>query len=1228
MFMSETTSPTAGSPLRRLARPAKWGAGVLVAVAAIGFGAVPPVAKHYAVMILGEVLGREVSIERVRFNPFTLTTELHGVHVMEADGKTEAFGLDVLRANAELESLIRGGGVLHELSLAGPRLNVALAGQGQHNWKDVLDRLAAQPKSEGKGETLFSVGNIRVSGGRISVTDQPRGLKHELADIEVGVPFVSNLPVKVDVFVEPTLAAKLNGDPLGVTARSKPFKDTHETILDLTLKEFDLSPWMAYLPFDATFRLPSGLLTTNLELSFSQQADAKPVVALRGQVQVDKLELQDKAGAPAVKIGELGLELADVEPFANKWHFTRLRLNSPEIDLVRLKDGGINLATLAPPSARSADRPAAQRDAGAADKASQPDFLLADARIRDGVVRVEDRSFAEPFRARIEAINLDMRDLTNTGDMPGEIRLDYITDGGEKISHEDRLSLAPFVFEGSATLEAIKPARYAPYIAAALPGGELRSGQIDGVVRYRLALREDGKPDIKVASDSLAVRDVALALKGQKAPAVTIPELALREAAIDVGARTVKLAEVGVKGAAVSAVRLKDGKFDLMGLVDDKPKPKTDEPDWTVTVDKFALEGAAVRLEDRTVAKPVVLTVDGIGLQLDNLSTVKGAAAKLQLDSRINKRGKLGVSGAVTLEPLKADLKLDLRSVDLLPLQPYVLEKTKIAISRGNVTTRASLNLQTAKNGSLLGRFRGDVGVADFASVDKLNATDFVRWRALSVGGIDLRLEPFALDVDKVALNDFYTRLILDERGRLNLREIRGDGSEAEAPPATRAEAARSAALAAPSTMTAEGPGGVVVAPDAAAERANGGKRTAELPPRTEPPPPIRIGRIDFKGGNVAFSDRFIRPNYDVNLTGMGGSLVGLSSDPTTIAKLDLSGKVDNAAPVKVTGELNPFRQDSHLDIVATVKDFELTGLSSYSGKYVGYGIAKGKLSAEVNYKIEDRKLTATNQIFLDQFTFGDKVDSPDALNLPVQLAVSLLKNARGEIDLHLPISGTLDDPEFSVFGLVVKVLVNLIGKAITAPFALLGSMLGGGEELSHLELAPGLARPGEAQKQKLTTLAKALVDRPALRLDVTGRADPATDTAGLKEALVQRKVRAVKLKAMVAKGLEAPSVDDIEVAPQEYSELLKKAYKEADFKKPRNVIGLTKDLPVPEMEALMIENTTVNEGDLRALAQQRAQEVKNWLTGEGQVPGERIFLLEPKVEAIAEGGQVQFSLR
>ncbi len=1221
--MTEATTGTATTTRsRRLVRPAMWGAAVLIAVAAIAFVAVPPVLKNYAVKLLRDTLGREVSIERVGFNPFTLTAEIAGLQVKEADGQAEALGFDQVRANVEIESVLRGGVVLRELALAGPRVNLVLGDDGRHNWADVVDRIAEQLDTEDEAADgpLFSVGNIRVTGGRVSVHDKGRGLGHELTDIDVGVPFVSNLPVQVDVFVEPSLSAKLNGEQLQLSARTKPFADSHDTVLELALKEFDLSPWVTYLPFEPRFRLPSALLTTNIEVSFAQSPDAPPVVSMRGPMRIDRLTLQDKAGAPVASVPEIELELADVQPLIRRWHFTRLRLMQPELDLVRVKDGGLNLTALMPaakaPGARgrksargqagtkgSAAAPA--RDTAAKPRAVEPDFLLAAFRIRDGVLRFEDRSLAETVRTQVAAINLDMRDLATDAEVPAQIRLDYVSEGGAKFNHEDRLRLSPFEFEGMLAFDPIQLAPFAPYLSVALPGGELRDGRVDGVLHYRVTRAEDGAPEVKLTFDRLAARDLALALKGQKDAAVKLPRLDLSQAVVDVGARRVSVAELGVKGATVSAVRSKNGKLDLMGLVG-KPAAKEQSagPAWELAVDRLALQVDALRFEDRSASKAVVTVVDGLDLKLEAFSSAKGNAARLELESRINESGTLGARGKLVLDPLEAELELDLRGVDLLPLQPYLLERSKIAISRGSLTASGALELQTASEGGLAASFRGDLGVANFASVDKLDATDFLRWRTLRLAGIEASLAPLSLDVEKLALEDFHSRLILDEQGHLNLREIQ----------------AQEAVVA-----VEQGAG---EAPSSAAAPDGGARDTIEAAPPSQALPPIRIGRIDLKGGNIAFSDRFIRPSYDANLTDMAGELVGLSTDPATLAKLALSGKVDRAAPVEVTGEFNPFRQDRHLDIVATVRDFELSAVSGYSAKYVGYGIARGKLSAELNYKIVDRELTASNQIFLDQLDFGDAVDSPDAVDLPVRLAASLLKNSRGEIDLHLPISGTLDDPQFSVLGLVGKALANVVGKAATAPFALLASVLDGAEELSELDLAPGAVAPGPAQEEKLETLGKVLRDRPALRLEIAAVADPVVDAEGIKQARLRQLVRAQKIKAMIARGIAAPAVDEVTVGPDEYPDLLQEVYREAEFDKPSNILGIVKELPPAEMEALILANTAVAESQLRALAQQRAQAIRDWLTGKGGVSGERIILLEPKVEVSAGGGELRFSLR
>ena len=329
---------------------------------------------------------------------------------------------------------------------------------------------------------------------------------------------------------------------------------------------------------------------------------------------------------------------------------------------------------------------------------------------------------------------------------------------------------------------------------------------------------------------------------------------------------------------------------------------------------------------------------------------------------------------------------------------------------------------------------------------------------------------------------------------------------------------------------------------------------------------------------------------------------------------MELRGNYANTAPVQILAKLNPLAAKPYLDLQGEVRGIDLEPFSPYSGKYAGYAIEKGKLSVTVNYKLENNQLTADNRIFLDQLTFGDKVDSPEATKLPVNLAVSLLKNGRGEIDINLPISGSLDDPQFSVGGVIVRVIVNLFVKAVTSPFALLGSLFGGGEELSILEFDPGRVAFGATSIKRLEALAKALNDRPALRLEISGRGDPETDREGLRRVAMERAVRAEKQKDLVKKGVDSGSTDSIEVDAKEYPAYLQRAYKAAKFPKPRNLIGFTKDLPVEEMEKLMLTNLPASDDDLELLADQRAEAVQLWLVEQGKVPAERVFIAPSKV--------------
>lgn len=677
---------------------------------------------------------------------------------------------------------------------------------------------------------------------------------------------------------------------------------------------------------------------------------------------------------------------------------------------------------------------------------------------------------------------------------------------------------------------------------------------------------------------------------------------------IDLASHRIDIAEVSNSQTRARMLRNKQGEIEwvsspVLKTIRASDAKAKDEKPWIGNVAKLDIEDLAFAFEDKSTSPAALQELEGFSLHGENLSNEPHKRGQLALQGKINKKGSLKVEGSLQVMPLQANLKVETVAIPVMPLEPYFGQFLNIALTRGQVSTKGEATALIDKAGSFKAAYKGSVTLGDFLAVDKVNSADFLKWKSLYLGGIDFRLQPMAINVGEIALSDFYSKLILNQAGRLNVQDI-----------VKKPEGAT------PATAQAAAP-----APTAAS-------KTAEVKAvePAKPPLPIKIAKITLQNGTVNFSDFFVKPNYTVNVTKLGGRVTGLSSAADTVADLDLRGSYANSAPVSIVGKLNPLAAKSYLDIKADITGVDLVGFSPYAGKYAGYNIEKGKLSLNLAYKLENNQLNADNKLFIDQFTFGDKVESPDATTLPVNLAISLLKNNRGEIDLNLPISGSLDDPQFSVGGLIVKVIVNLFVKAVTSPFALLGSMFGSGEELSNVEFAPGRATINEAAGKKLQALAKALTERAALKLEITGRADPEVDKEGIKRVAIERAMKAEKAKDTLKKKGEGESLETIAIAPEEYKTYLARAYKEAKFPKPRNMIGMQKDLPVEEMEKLMLTNLPATDDDIKALAAHRAETVQSWLVEQGKVPLERIFLLPSKtaVDDKSKGNRVDFSLR
>jgi hypothetical protein len=488
--------------------------------------------------------------------------------------------------------------------------------------------------------------------------------------------------------------------------------------------------------------------------------------------------------------------------------------------------------------------------------------------------------------------------------------------------------------------------------------------------------------------------------------------------------------------------------------------------------------------------------------------------------------------------------------------------------------------------------YRGQATLGRVRVLDKLTDADFLRWASLSASNMVVRMGEAAphVAIGGLALDDFYARVIINANGRLNLQDVVANPEAPGAVSVTQAQA---------TPAPAAGPG-----PDAATPAVPAG-----------PPADIRIGQITLTRGHLNYTDNFIKPNYTADVTRLTGKIGAFGTDGgSPPADLTLQGQLDDNAPVDIAGTINPLAPVASLDITAKAEGIQLANLSPYSGKYAGYPITKGRLNVDVHYQLDQRKLTADNHIFIDQLTFGDRLEGPGISHLPVKLAVALLKDSEGRIDVRIPVSGSLDDPQFSVGGLVWRAIGNLIVKAVTSPFRLLASAGGGREDLGYVEFAPGSAVLDANAQAKLAEIVKVLADKPSISLDIVGRIDPAKDESGLRTVMVDDLIH--------QEQVNDKEDDTTPPTAAEQEKYLERAYRHASFPKPKNVIGLTKSQPPEEMRTLMETNMPVDADALRHLAERRANAVRQWL--QGKADDKRVFVVAPKTDAkgIDDGGK------
>ncbi|MFZ6743910.1 DUF748 domain-containing protein [Undibacterium sp. JH2W] len=1214
-----------------LGRWAAGFAGLLLLLVVLSWAFLPGIVKRVAAEQVQQQIGRKLDMAEIRFSPFKLALTIEGLNLYEADQHTPAVKVKELVLNLSLASLFRQALIVDEVKLAEPYVHIIRtsgAGYGRYNFSDVLDKIAAMPKSETPAK--FSLANLQLAGGRIEIDDKVVNEQFKIEALQIGVPFVSNFPNQVESFVEPMLSAKVNGSHFSLKGRARPFANSLDTSLAIDLDKLDLTQYLPYVPMAMPVQISSAKLSTKLDLIFSRK-NTHPELLLAGEVHLDDVDVNDKSDAPLLKLASLHAQIKQVNVMTAAVNISKLELNAPELWLDINQQGQLNWANLADQgktpakadgknavasvAASAASTSVASSMATTAPKPHSPLLQLVELQVAKGQVHFRDAKHAVPAQIiHLQDISLKAQHFSSAADAkPVPFKLVLNGEHDENLALEGEVQPVNGSLKAQLALNAWSLATYQPVLNNYL------LANVNGLL--------EAKAQLQVQNGMLQVDDLGLKLaqfsikpKSADDGSISLKALTIDKLSLNMESKQVNIANILLDGLTSDIRRDEQAVLNVKKWLRANQTAPTSAPvategsaastraasAWKVNLASLDFKDGAFSFNDKYMSPEVKLKLDGFSLHAEKLSSDMSQAVKMSLQTNIGKKSKLSLDATASSQLKNIAMNLDGQGLPVSALFPYVSPYVNAALTRGRADLKGKLNLNNVLDSSRQINYDGMLALNDFHLLENGADEDFLEWKNISMDGISAQIggDKQLVTLKKLALNDFYARAILSAKGKLNIQTIlstkKMDAEEGEA--GTSAQMAKADDTTAKPVISKTATSNIVTVPlPAKPEKAN--------------PVIIRIAQTTLSGGNINFTDNFVKPNYTANLTGVAGTIGAIASDSNQPATIELNGKVDDDAPLVISGALNPLSNPIFMDVKASANGLELTRLTPYAAKYAGYAIEKGKLSMQVSYRIENQQLQAENDVRLDQLTFGERVESPSATKLPVMLAVALLRDNQGRISINLPITGSLSDPQFSVGGIIFKVFMNVITKAVTSPFALLGSMFGGGEELAYTEFLPGQSSLTPATTAKLDTLAKALKNRSGLKLDIIGRVEPATDGDGIRQLLLLQKMRELKWKDVHQKDRTVKK-DDIVITDAEKVKYLEEVYQAEKFTKPRNAIGMAKTLPSAEAEKMILANTQVTPDALRALAQKRADAVRDYLEDVVGIERERLFLIAPKLNA------------
>lgn len=882
-------------------------------------------------------------------------------------------------------------------------------------------------------------------------------------------------------------------------------------------------------------------------------------------------------------------------------HLADIELDKPRSEILFAKDGSLNLTQLFKLPASSPP--------ASVEPANEPFPLRIDSiKLLGGNVHFEDLRPSEPIEFIYDDLNVELLNLSTLPDDNADMSLVATGPIGGRIDWTGRISLVPLSSSGNLKITDGKLKAFWPYVRDAVPL-DLEDGSVNINSDYTLNLAKG--TELLLTNTQLSLSNFAIKSPANKS-LLRLASLDISDTSVDLIKQQVIVGKIRSQKLETWAAREADGQLDWQKLLASQPakptptpakagadtsaaaEPKpvkdtraasttqqsaeqpaasasTGQPEapskpWQVILRDVQLRDYQIHLADRAAGSDVNIDLAPLNLDISDFDSLGTSPFSITLDTGVNKTGLIKASGQVQLSPTTAKLHVLTQDIDLRLAQAYLSPFVHLELRSGKLGSELAVDLQRVE--PLAFSIAGHAEIKQLHTLDTLKNRDFLKWQQVRVEGLDYQ-HGRGLAISQIKLQQPYVRFIINEDLTTNINDLM-------VPQPASSEASKAPA---------------------------------------EKPLPVRIGGISIKEGSANFADFSLRPNFATAIGQLNGQIGTLDNQSAKAASVDIKGKVDKYAPVSIKGQLTPFDPLNSLDIATSFKNVELTTLTPYSGKFAGFRIRKGRLNLDLHYQIEKGQLNAENKLLLEDLQLGEKVESKDAMDLPIRLAVALLKDTQGNIEIQLPVQGNLNSPEFSVMPIVWQTLRNLVLRAAQAPFKFIGGLVSGGSEvdLSTVRFSAGESQIDSAAQSALDTLASALKERPTLRLEVEGMSAQSSDGPPLAVARLEREYQSTWYKILQRRGDDVPAdASELVVDEDDKAVLLEGIYR-ARLKQqpPAEWAKLSDEERTAKMRADVLQSWAQSPLLLRQLAQARAAEIKNYLVERGGLSAERIYLLD-----------------